>query len=249
MAREDFREKIEELNRIGIIKVCNDFYHAPNSRLFVKSPATSDKSWSMKLYPATNTFCDFANGNKGGDVVRFVSYIQGVDNWQALKLLEEYYGLSDSRQHDKEEARRRIQRQQQQERKRVARQQEFKAALYGEISRLKAQEQNYKDIIEKSKIEPFSDAWAHILNELPRITYRLDILTAADMTAYRRLKPNAELGLSSDRPEWLLDVLAILAECGAFQATQAEIGEIQEQYAFEACHRSPGKDRGCKLLW
>lgn len=60
------------------------------------------------------------------------------------------------------------------------------------------------------------------------------------------MKPNNRLFVKSpsgtDRT-WSF-ILAILAECEVFQATQAEIREIQEQYAFGICHRSPGKDRG-----
>lgn len=249
MAREDFREKIEELNRIGIVKVCTDFHHAPNNKLFVKSPATSDKSWSMKLYPATNTFCDFANGNKGGDIVRLVAYIQNIDNWQALKLLQEYYGLSDSLEQDREEQHRKILRQQEEQRRQQERHKAFQSALFGEIDRLKAQEGIYTALLNKGLYEPFSDAWTATLSDLQRVQYKLDILCAADQSTYRRMKPDVTRGIGSDRPEWLLDVLTILKECGAFQATQAEIREIQEQYAFEICHRSPGKDRGCKLLW
>lgn len=65
-----------------------------DSRLFVKSPKTADKTRSLKLYP------------------------QGCNQWQVLQELSAYYGLS-GRQQDKEEARQRIQRQQAEERKRA----------------------------------------------------------------------------------------------------------------------------------
>ena len=65
-----------------------------NSRLFVKSPKTADKTRSLKLYP------------------------QGCNQWQVLQELSAYYGLS-GRQQDKEEARQRMQRQQAEERKRA----------------------------------------------------------------------------------------------------------------------------------
>ena len=63
------------------------------------------------------------------------------------------------------------------------------------------------------------------------------------------MKPDVVAGLSSDRPQWLLDALAILAEDGAFQATQSELTEIQVQRDFELLERQPGKDRICSIPW
>lgn len=247
MSKEDFRVKIEELNRIGIIRIATDFYMEPDSRLFVKSPKTADKTRSLKLYPNTGRFYDFATST-GGDIIGFIAYLQGCNQWKALQTLSAYYGLSSDRQQDKEEARQKIQRQQAEERKRAARKQAFHAALFGEIDRLKDKLEKYTATLQKSKTEPFCDLWTDIQNEIPRTDYKLDILTAADMATYRRMKPNSDLGLSSDRPTWLLDCLAILAEVGAFEATREEIGEITAQRDFELC-RVPGHDRRCKIEW
>ncbi len=163
MARKDFREEKEELNGIGIMKVPADFYQMPDSKGFVTSLATPDKARSLKLYSASNTFCDFTNGRQGGDIINFISYIRGINNWESM-------------------------------------------------------------------------------------TYRLDILCCADMATYRRMKPNVELGLSSDCPEWLLDTLAILAEAGAFKATAAKLSEIKAQRGVEL-KRKPGADRRCANAW
>lgn len=247
MSKEDFRMKIEELNRIGIIRIVTDFYMEPDSRLFVKSPKTADKTRSLKLYPNTGRFYDFATST-GGDIIGFIAYLQGCNQWQALQTLSTYYGLSSDRRRDKEEARQRIQRQQAEERKRAARKQAFHNALFGEIDRLKDKLGKYRLVLEKGKIEPFSDLWAYVMNEIQGAEYRLDILTAADMATYRRMKPNSDLGLSSDRPAWLLDCLSILAEVGAFEATEEEIREITAQRAFELC-RAPGRDRRCCVEW
>ena len=90
--------------------------------------------------------------------------------------------------------------------------------------------------------------WIDIQNEIQRTENNLNILTAADMTTYRRMKPNSDLGLSSDRPAWLLDCLAILSDIGAFKATEEEIREITAQRNFELC-RMPGRDWRCKVEW
>lgn len=249
MSRLDFEKGIEELNRIGIIRITTDHYMEPRRRgsnFFVKSPISTDRTASLALYPSSNRFCDFAGGNKSGDVVGLYAYIKNCNQWQALQELSAYYGLS-GRQRDKE-ARQRIQRQQAEESKRAVRKQAFHNALFGEIDRLKDKLGKYRLMLEKGKIEPFSDLWAYVMNEIQGAEYRLDILTAADMTTYRRMKSNPDLGLSSDRPAWLLDCLAILAEVGAFEATREEIGEITAQRDFELC-RVPGRDRRCCVEW
>lgn len=250
MSKEDFRLKILELNKIGIIRISTNHYMEPRRRgsiFFVKSPVSADKTESLAIFPSSNRFCDFANGNKSGDIVGFYAYLKNCNQWQALKELSDYYGL-EGEQPDKEKTRRRIQQQQVEERKRAARKQAFHAALFGEIDRLKDKLEKYTATLQKSKTEPFCDLWTDIQNEIPRTEYKLDILTATDMATYRRMKPNSDLGLSSDRPAWLLDCLAILSEVGAFEATEEEIREITAQRDFELC-RVPGRDRRCKIEW
>lgn len=247
MSKEDFRMKNQELSeKIGIIRIVTDFYMEPDSRLFVKSPKTADKTRSLKLYPNTGRFYDFATSTSG-DAVGFVAYLQGCNQWQALQILSAYYGLSDGKQ-GKEEARKRIQRQQAEERKKVARKQAFHNALFGEIDRLKDWLNKYRLALKKGELEPFSDLWVYVMNEIQGVEYRLDILTASDTATYRRMKPSPDLGLSSDRPAWFMDCLAILAEVGAFEATEEEIREITAQRDFELC-REPGCDRRCKIEW
>lgn len=247
MAREDFREKKEKLNGIGIIRVAADFYQVPDSKGFVKSPATPDKTRSCKLYPETGTFFDYA-GNKGGDIIAFVAYIKGTNNWESLKLLSDYYGLSGADGRSREERQRMMQRQKQEDQKRTERQQAFHEALMDEIEYLKRWEDICKSALKKSEIEPFSNLWAYVQNELQYASYRLDILTGADMATYRRLKPHVRLGLSSDYPQWLLDTLDILAEAGKFKATAEELSEIKAQWDFES-KRKPGADRRCAIAW
>lgn len=234
----------------GIVRVVSDFYQTPRKKgsvFFVKSPATHDRTASLAIYPNSNRFCDFANGNLSGDIIGFISYVKGVNNWQALQTLKDFYGLTDSREQDRQEAQRRIHLQQEQERQKEERKQTFYAALSGKIDDLKCWEGIYRTSIEKRLFEPFSDTWAYCVNELQKTEYRLDILCAADCREYMRLKPYHE-NLPSDRYKWLLDVLAVLAECGAFQATADELKEIKAQAAFEV-QRKPGAERRCKIEW
>lgn len=247
----DFMIAKEQLNQIGIIKICSDFYIEPKQRgsiFFTKSSSTPDKTFSLALYSSSNTFTDFANANHSGDVIAFVSYIKGINNWQALKNLQAFYGLINTRELNKQEARRRIQLQQQEEKKKAKRQQEFKSALFGEIDRLKRWENIYKVIMKKQIYAPFTNEWCYCIKEQQQINLQLDILCAIDSKTYVRMKPNPSMGLSSDHPQWLLDTLAILAEHGSFKATKAELEEIIAQRDFELTRKS-GIDRRCSIEW
>lgn len=249
--KEDFVRIREELNRIGIRRVSADFYLEPKRRgsvLFVKSPATNDSEWSLALYPNENSFHDFANGGYSGDCIAFLAYIKNLNQWQALKELQSYYGLSDSREQDRQEVRRRIQLQQERERKRAERQQAFKAALFGEINRLRQWEDIYRLAIEKRMYEPFSDSWCYCMDELERTSRKLDILCASDVSTYRRMKRTGADSIPTDRFQWLIDVLGILEEQGVFTATQDEMNEIKAQRNFELT-RTHGAERWCSVEW
>ena len=248
--KEDFYLTKNDLSQIGILRISQDFYLNPRHRganYFVKSPATDDKTWSLALYPKNNRFCDFANGGLSGDSIAFVAYIQGCNQWQALKDLRAFYGLADSREQERQDAQRRIRLQQQEEQKKVERKQAFYTALRGEIDRLKRWADSCRLAIEKSLYEPFSNMWMYCMNELQKIEYKLDVLTGADYQAYPRLKV-CSANVPSDRFQWLLDCLAILTECEAFEATVDEIREITLQRDFELT-RQPGVERRCGIEW
>lgn len=226
-------------------QVAEHLGYSVNRSGFIHSPFKEERTASLKCYE--HSFYDFSSGI-GGDCVRFASLVLGVDNWQAAKYLCEAFflpiSLSGAADRREEIERRQRERQRQEER-----QQEFKAALFGEIDSLKRWTDIYRTAIEKQLYEPLGDMWGYCINELQKTEYKLDILCGADQEAYRRMKPKVELGLSSDRPQWLLDTLAILAEEGAFQATQSELAEIQKQRDFELLERQPGKDRVCNIEW
>ena len=235
----------------GIVRVVSDFYAEPKRKgsvYFVKSPATHDKTASLALYPGSNRFTDFANGNLSGDCIAFVAYIKNINQWQALKELQAYYGLTDAREQEKEEARRRIQLQQEQERRREERRQAFYRALWAQIDDLKRWAVIYSTAIEKAVFEPFSDTWTYCVNELQKTEYRLDILCAADCKAHPRMKAYHE-NLPSDRYKWLLYVLEVLAESGTFTATNEELREIKVQAAFEVQRKPGAAVRRCKIEW
>lgn len=232
-----------------ICKIASDFYQRPKKRgshYFIKSPVSHDKTWSLALYPSSDTFCDFANGSRSGDSIGLISYLKSVDNWRALQILKDFYGLEGARERDEQEMRRCILEQQEQERKKRQRKRAFKVALFRQIDSLKRWEDVYTLALEKRLYEPFSDMWRFIMDELQRTKCKLDILCGSDQHSYRFMKRGSKY--SSDRPQWLLDVLEMLAECGAFQTTQSELAEIKAQRDFELI-KEPGAERRCGIEW
>ncbi len=171
---EDFKNKISRLNTIGIIQVCSEFYERPDRRGFVHSPVTKDKTRSMKLYEKTNSYYDFAGG-KGGDIVSLVSYAQKIDNWQALKMLCDFYGLS-----GKEENRRDIKKQirsQEEQRRKEKEQKALKQRLWlAKVDGLKTEIAIYETLLQSSHVEPLSDIWCYCKNQKQLLEYRLDLL-------------------------------------------------------------------------
>lgn len=246
--KEDFQ--IVKMRLPGICKIASDFYLTPKRKgsvFFVKSPYAHDSDWSLALYTNNNMFVDFANGGFKGDSIAFLAYIRDCNQWQALKILKDFYGLSDAKEQDKQEIRRKIQRQQEQERKKRERQKAFKNALFGEISRLKRWADFYTIAVEKCLYEPFSGMWCYIMDELQRTERKLDILCSSNQSEYRFMKTSSDC-IPSDRFQWILDCLGVLRECGAFQATEEEIREITAQRDFELT-RKPGAERRCKVEW
>ena len=102
--------------------------------------------------------------------------------------------------------------------------------------------------MKKQIYEPFTSEWCYCIKEQQQINLQLDILCAIDSKMYVRMKSNPSMGLSSDRPQWLLDTLAILAEHGSFRATEDELKEITAQRDFELT-RKLGKDRKNNIEW
>ncbi len=197
----------------------------PDRAGFIHSPFKEERTASCKLYK--HSFYDFAT-NTGGDLIKFTALVLGVNNWKASQYLIQAFSLliSLSGGTDRKGE---IERRQREQQRREERKQEFKAALLDEIDRLKRWTDIYRAALEKRLYEPFSDTWSHCINELQKAEYKLDILCAADQGAYRRMKPDMAAGLSSDRLQWTLDCLAILAEDGAFLATKSELAEIKAQ--------------------
>lgn len=237
-----FREIKESLT---MQQVAEHFGYSVNRSGFILSPFSKEKTASCKLY--RNSYYDFSTA-AGGDLIKFTAGILNANNWEACKYLVQAFSLpislSGSTDHREE-----IERRQREQQRQQKREKEFKAALLAEIGSLKTWEQACQRAIDLEIYSPWSEMRSYVMSELQKVTYKLDILCGSNMEAYRRMKPDIKNGISSDRPQWFLDVLAVLQEDGVFQATQSELEEIKAQRDFELLERQPGKDRVCGVAW
>src|SRR3990167_6718775 len=61
----------------------------------VRNPMrTDDKLGSFSINTATGAWSDFATGDKGGDLVALVAYLESVKQGEAAKRLAEFLGIA-----------------------------------------------------------------------------------------------------------------------------------------------------------
>lgn len=98
--QKDQDSYIEQIEQIPIIEVLPDIFgievekRGRNYFCKLRNEATA----SCCIYPATNTWCDFGDGNRGGNVIILVQYLQNMDWHDAVKFLAERYGIEAERQ-------------------------------------------------------------------------------------------------------------------------------------------------------
>lgn len=204
-----------------------------------------ERTASIKIYSNIQSFYDFGRAI-GGDCIKLYSHVKKCNSWIAIQELRKLYNVE--KEPDKEGVREKIQQREAELKKQQQREQEFKVAWRKEVEFLKWWEEICKKTLEEKRFPPFSESQASLVAELQKVSYKLDVLCAVNQKDYQRLKPEAQRGFSSDRPQWLLDILLILKEDGLFAATQEELEEIQVQWDFER-NRTPGVDRKFRITW
>lgn len=166
---ELFKEIKESLN---MRQVAEHFGYEVNRSGFILSPFGNEKTPSCKLY--RNSYYDFSAA-VGGDLVQFTAAINGTNNWQACQYLIEAfslpYSLSDNTDNWDQ-----IQRRERERRKKREKEKQFNEAWLSEVSRLKAWENIYQQVLGKKIFPPLSEMWAFTVVELQKVSYKLDVL-------------------------------------------------------------------------
>lgn len=87
---------IEKLKEIPIQEVLSDFYGIESTKKGdhrAVCDIRGEKTPSCYLYLDTNTFCDFGDSNRGGNVINLVEHLSNVDFKEAANLLATRYGI------------------------------------------------------------------------------------------------------------------------------------------------------------
>lgn len=88
---------IEEIKRrINIIDLVNDFGLKIYRNNFIKSIYKEEKKPSMKLYPNTNSYCDYSTGTSGDVIKLFMDY-ERIDFKEAIERLKEKAGIRENK--------------------------------------------------------------------------------------------------------------------------------------------------------
>lgn len=111
-----------------------------------------ERTPSIKMYPATNSFYDFGRG-AGGDCVRLWSHVKGCDSWTALREIAALYGISATlNETDKENIVAKIKRQEKaQEKRRQAERREQKQWVM-QVDRLHEELELYNNLLNFPRI-------------------------------------------------------------------------------------------------
>lgn len=85
---------LDDLKEIPIEEICEAYgirvYNHNNSLWF---SIRNEKAPSVKIYPKTNTFCDFGDTKLSGDGIRLVAILEGIDNTKAIERLANLFGI------------------------------------------------------------------------------------------------------------------------------------------------------------
>lgn len=96
---------VESIKEIPIQEVLEDFYgitcQSKGNHLWCA--IRNEKTPSCRIYPDTNTWCDFGDGNRGGNVITLVQHLDHIEWKDAVKKLGGYYSIQQEypKQYDK----------------------------------------------------------------------------------------------------------------------------------------------------
>lgn len=168
--REDFESvkaqvDIKNIATYLLGKPCQGMYRFPEER----TP-------SIKLYPATNSFYDFGRGT-GGDCVRLWSHVKGCDSWTALREIAVLYGIStDLNTEDGKSIAERIKAQEQVQKERERAEKCKRKQWVVQVDRLHEELELYENLLNSPHIPPLSWVWTWCMNGKQLAEFELDRL-------------------------------------------------------------------------
>lgn len=163
------REDFEQIRRQISIETIAGYLLRKQGRMYIYP---GERTGSIKLYPASNTFYDFGRGC-GGDSVKLWSHIKGCDSWMALREIKEVFGLDTP---DKQYSRDLIRQQEQARKQQIETEKKAKRRWVRQIEELKAECSLYQAILDSGHCEPYSWLWCTAVNGLTSASGKADML-------------------------------------------------------------------------
>lgn len=163
------REDFEQIRRQISIETIAGYLLRKQGRMYIYP---GERTGSIKLYPASNTFYDFGRGC-GGDSVKLWSHIKGCDSWMALREIKEVFGLDTP---DKQYSRDLIRQQEQARKQQIETEKKAKRRWVRQIEELKAECSLYQVILDSGHCEPYSWLWCTAVNGLTSASGKADML-------------------------------------------------------------------------
>lgn len=153
----------------------------PDSKDFIKSPFHDEKTASCKLYKEPGRgYYDFSAG-EGGDCVRFVARTQGLNSWEACRLLVEAFSLPVDMK-STHLTRKRVQQLKQQREADQKRKAVDQKKWIAEMDSLKTVIATCEDVLTNPHIEPMSDLWCSAVEQRNKSIIRANEMVGVETT-------------------------------------------------------------------
>ena len=154
----------------------------PDSKGFIKSPFQDEKTASCKLYKELGRgYYDFSAG-EGGDCVRFVARTQGLNSWEACRLLVEAFSLPVDMK-STHLTRKRVQQLKQQREADQKRKAVDQKKWVAEMDSLKSTIRTCENLLASPHVEPLSDIWCAAVNRRHQAIIKVNKLVGVETFA------------------------------------------------------------------
>lgn len=169
-------------NMLRMPEVARFLGYEPNRSGFIQSPFKQEKTASCKLYDKLGAgFCDFSTG-ESGDVVSFVAKTQGVNNWEAMKMLIAAFSLpvdTDNVHLTKKKMQEIKQKREANQKRKTVEQKKWVA----EMDSLKTIIRTCEDILISEHVQPLTGLWCIAVEQRNKAIVRANELVGIETTA------------------------------------------------------------------
>lgn len=175
--------QIKEVNELlNMPEVAQFLGYEPDSKGFIKSPFSQEKTASCKLYNGSGKgFYDFSTGT-AGDCIKFVALTQGVDNWTAAKLMVEAFSLPVDMKNTNL-TRQKVQEIKQKREADRKRKTVEKKMWVVDMDALKATICTCEKLLKSPHIEPISEVWCMAVEQRNRAIIQANEMVGVETTA------------------------------------------------------------------